>query len=101
MMTFCEHHEPGNSTRYTVTAALIPESGFRGAGSIADYWIITIWPTQPTSYVLDVRADVYPHYFEQKFDSAKVLTEVDRTEYVVAINKLLRKIREWLKEEAF
>ena len=101
MMTFVEHHEPGNSTRYTVTAALIPESGFKGAGSIADYWIITIWPTQPTSYVLDVRADVYPHYFEQKFDSAKVLTEVDRTEYVVAINKLLRKIREWLKEEAF
>ena len=100
-MTFVEHHEPGNSTRYTVTAAWIPENGFKGAGSMADYWIVTIWPKQPTSYVLDVRTEIHEHYFQEKFDSAKALSQVDRAEYVVAINKLLGRIREWLQEEAF
>ena len=101
MMTFCEEHEPGNSTRYTVTAALIPENGFKGAGSMAYYWIVTIWPSQPTSYVLDCRTELHEHYFQEKFDSAKALSQVDQTEYVVAINNLLATIREWLRAEAF
>ncbi len=65
------------------------------------YWIISIWPSQPTTYVLDVRAELHDHYFQEKFDSAKALSQVDQTEYVVAINKLLATIREWLRQEAF
>lgn len=99
-MTFVEHHEPGNSTRYTVTASPIPETGFRGAGNVTDYWIVTIWSAQPSTYVLDCRTELHDHYFQQKFDVAKRLSEVDRIEYAVAIEKLLATIREYLRAEA-
>ena len=51
--------------------------------------------------MLDVRTEIHEHYFQEKFDSAKALSQVDQIEYVVAINKLLGRIREWLQQEAF
>ena len=100
-MTFVEHHEPGNSTRYTVTASPIPEKGFRGAGNAADYWIVTIWSRQPATYVLDSRSEIHDHYFGQKFDPAANLTLVDRKEYIVAIGNLMAQVRDYLRAEAF
>jgi len=100
-MTFVEHHAPGNSTLYTVTASPIPEKGFQGAGSAADYWIVTVWSRQPATYVLDSRSEIHDHYFGQKFDPAGNLTLVDREEYIVAIGRLMAQVRDYLRAEAF
>ena len=98
-MTFVEHHEPGNGTRYTVTASPVPEKGFRGAGSVADYWIVTIWAAGPATYVLDSRSELHYTYFDEKFNYGMQLGYTDKTEYMVAIGKLMAQVREYSKAE--
>ena len=86
-MTKVYHYDPGNSTRYTVTASPLPTEGFRGADKNA--WIITIWSGQPRSYVLSDDAFLHMSYFEEKFDPQRQMTDVDRECFFDAVTTLL------------
>ena len=86
-MTEVYHYDPGNSTRYTVTASPLPSEGFRGAP--ANSWIVTGWSAHPRSYVLADDGYLLMSYFEEKFDPQREMSTVDRECFLDAVVTLL------------
>lgn len=86
-MTKVYHYEPGNSTRYTVTASPLPEEGFRGGDVNA--WIVTVWSAKPRSYVVSDDTFLHESYFEEKFDPGREMSTVDRECFFDAVTTLL------------
>ena len=100
-MTFLQIYEPGNMTRYTVTASELPEDGFQGAGNKDEYYLFTVYGTRRnTTYPLGIDSHVSDGYFRDKFDPERAMSMEDREQFRTAIHLLMYRIRENMLNES-